>query len=183
MSTTKFYSDSFAQENIQAHRNHLQYGSVTGYAFYFGKETVPILSLIRDLKPNNILDYGCGKGLGADNIIYNYPNLAVTKYDPFVESFATQPQGSFDMVVCYNVLQTVEQEYLLDVIDHCHALTGQHLLLNILCNKKSPRDLDWWTQALNKYSILTKGASVPKASYDRQGETLQSQNLSFWIRK
>jgi len=188
MSTAKFYSDAFKLENQQAHQTHKQYGSVSGYVFYFGGENLPlmgtsVLTLIRELEPGTVLDYGCGKGLGADNLVYNYPDLHVTKYDPFVDQFAQQPQAQYDMVICYNVLQIVEQEYLDAVIQHCVELTKKNLFLNILYNKKSPRDLAWWSTALSEYPVVAKGTSIPKPSHDRHGETFDSSNVSFWIQK
>ncbi len=188
MSTAKFYSDRFKQANQKSHQTHNQYGSVTGYVFYFNGRDLPlmghsVLSVIRDFRPESVLDYGCGKGLGADNLVYNYPDLSVTKYDPFVEEFSQEPTGCFDLVICYNVLQIVEAEYLEAVLEHLDSLTKRNLLLNILVNKKSTRDLDWWLDRLGRFNIIMSGSSIPKPSHDMQGETFDSVSASFWITK
>jgi hypothetical protein len=188
MSTNKFYSEDFKLENQAAHQTHRNYGSVSGYVFYFGGEHLSlmgqsVLTMIRTLKPRTVLDYGCGKGLGADNLVFNYPDLQVTKYDPFVPEYAGAPQGQFDMVICYNVLQVIESQYLDQVIEDCVRLSTQHVLFNILYHDKSLKNLDWWAKKLSRHPVIDQGSSVAKKSHDRFGETLDAVNLSFWIKK
>ncbi len=188
MSTTKFYSSEFEKINKDAHHKYQQYGSVTGYVFYFDGHNLPInstsvLSIIKTFGPKTVLDYGCGKGLGADNMVYNYPDLSVTKYDPFVKEFSQQPSGKFDLVICYNVLQIVETDYIHNVLDHLFELTEKNLLINILVNQKIRRNLDWWRRQLNRFEIFNHGTSQSKLVHGIDGETFESINASYWIKK
>lgn len=70
-----------------------------------------------------ILDYGAGKGrLGqALKKIYPVP-VTVHHYDPAIPEWATRPEPH-DMVVCIDVLEHIEPEYLPNVLDELKRLT------------------------------------------------------------
>lgn len=67
-----------------------------------------ICEVIKDYHCQTVLDLGCGKGL-----IYQERDLEaewgvkITKYDPAVPEFATEPDGQFDLVICTHVLGTI----------------------------------------------------------------------------
>lgn len=77
-----------------------------------------IKRLIDQTGAKTILDFGCGKGkqyekpikVGADEFpnIEAYWGVTVFKYDPAYEPFATFPGGSYDGVICTDVLEHSE---------------------------------------------------------------------------
>ena len=79
----------------------------------------------------SIIDYGCGYGEGIDN-----SQVPVFYYDPFVEQFKLRPSTKADMVVCYNVLNIIEPEYLTSTINDICELSENLILLNIMIDSK-----------------------------------------------
>lgn len=61
-----------------------------------------------------LLDYGCGKAMHYSEGVLPSSNwdkewgVTATLYDPGVEKFNKKPEGKFDMVICTDVLEHVE---------------------------------------------------------------------------
>lgn len=109
----------------------------------------------------NVLDYGCGKGTLSLFLV------KVTNYDPAVEEFSTPPTDKRDLVVCTDVLEHVEPEYLDNVLDHIYSLTG-NVAFFVISTRPSKRvlfdgrnahliveDEEWWKDKLKKHFRIT----------------------------
>lgn len=70
-----------------------------------------------------ILDYGCGKG--SLKAILETPDLTIVEYDPGIPGKDTPPEGPFDLVVCVDVLEHVEPEFVDAVLDDLFRLSDQ----------------------------------------------------------
>lgn len=100
------------------HPNHRKYG--TG-----GAGWLPFLEkLIMEKKPETILDYGCGKGFMAE-LIDN-----VRLYDPAIVEYSTPPEPA-DLVMCLDVMEHIEPEFLENVVNDLVKLTRKTLLVAI----------------------------------------------------
>lgn len=107
----------------------------------------------------DILDYGAGKqtlsaelkSRGVDNI---------KDYDPSIETISAPPLAA-DLIVCCDVLEHVEPEYLDAVLDHLRTLCRKKLFVRVCtvpCTSKSLPDgsnphriiqpLEWWKERL-----------------------------------
>lgn len=68
----------------------------------------------------DVLDYGCGKGYLVEAMRQN--GYAARGYDPAVEKYSKRPEPA-DVVVCTDVLEHIEPEYLEAVLDDIQSLT------------------------------------------------------------
>jgi len=76
---------------------------------------------------SSVLDYGCGQGhLGK----LLRPDYDVREYDPCVEGKDGLPEPA-NFVVCADVLEHIEPDYLDDVLDHIRKLTRERAILVI----------------------------------------------------
>ncbi len=77
----------------------------------------------RAISPDDrrILDYGCGKG--SLKAILQTPTLLVDEYDPGIKGKDTPPEGPYDLVVCVDVLEHVEPEFVDAVLDDLFRLS------------------------------------------------------------
>lgn len=86
--------------------------------------------LIGVTKSETVLDYGCGKGRLVESLQARWPSVAVSGYDPAVESFSEQPAVS-DVVVSFDVMEHIEPECLTNVLAHIKELTRVVALIEI----------------------------------------------------
>ena len=105
----------------------------------------------------SILDYGCGKGEFKKSI----QAWDVLEYDPAIPGKGLAQTA--DLVVCTDVLEHIEPEYLDSVLDHLKSVTGKILLFCIsnklakthtLPDGRNPHlsfhDSEWWKRKLSE---------------------------------
>lgn len=138
-------SDEYQKMNAQMHRERHDYG-VGGK-----KHAQKVLQLAMERRCASILDYGCGKGTLADAL----PQLRITNYDPALPEFSKAP-GPHELVVCTDVAEHVEPEYLEAWLDELARLTTKYLYLTVATRKAQKtlpdgrnahltvKDFRWW---------------------------------------
>lgn len=62
--------------------------------------------VVRNLNPNSILDYGCGR---SELAIYFWKDgqRRIERYDPAISDFKSMPEGQFDLVICCDVMEHI----------------------------------------------------------------------------
>ncbi len=119
-----------------------------------------IISFVDRIGACSILDYGCGQATFGDMFREKRPEITVYNYDPAIDD--RQGFVKVDVVVCTDVLEHVEEEYLNPVIDHIASLANRGIYL-IVALKKAKRFLpdgrnahlivqnsDWWKDRLRE---------------------------------
>jgi hypothetical protein len=114
-----------------------------------------------------ILDYGCGKAVQyfKENIHNEYfYGIMPSLYDPAIEEYSNLPNGKFDMVICTDVLEHIEEADVPYVIKEIYSKAEKFVYLGI-CN--SPADavlldgrnahvtqkpLSWWVEQIQPYA-------------------------------
>lgn len=76
-----------------------------------------IIQLSRSMKTQDILDYGCGKCSLSKSLPFPIQN-----YDPFLPDYSVRPRPA-DIVVCTDVMEHVEEEFVGAVLADIHSLT------------------------------------------------------------
>jgi len=97
----------------QYHSEHTNYGNGGGLKFYLNY----VVDLVRDTKSETMLDYGCGKAEGY--LKYNHHKhwgIMPELYDPAVEEFSKLPEGNFDGIISFDVLEHIPEEEIPQVI-------------------------------------------------------------------
>jgi hypothetical protein len=90
-----------------------------------------------------VLDYGCG----PQAILSHYASYPVQNYDPAVPAYAAAPAPT-DLVVCWHVLENVEQHRLTTVLAHIETLACRAILCAVSCvpsTKVLPDGTPWHT--------------------------------------
>lgn len=104
-------SDDYKKLNAQLHQENRFYGAI-GF-----RHTDKILALVKTYKTKDILDYGCGKSSLARNLPFD-----IKEYDPAIKKYFISPQPA-DIVVCTDVLEHIEPEFIDNVIANLRRLT------------------------------------------------------------
>ena len=159
-------SDSYIAQNRLLHEGNAHYGvSVL-------KHVETIKRIYSKINANSLLDYGCGKGLLAKNL-----DFPIWEYDPAIPGKDSAPRRA-DLVVCIDVLEHIEPDYLDNVLNDILRVTKQVAFI-VISTKKAQKlladgrnthlivnDKQWWTDKLSLYfnipsnGIIDKGAEL-----------------------
>jgi len=120
-----------------------------------------INKLIKDNNYETILDYGCGQAK------HQPQDWNVTNFDPAVLRYSSKPTGSFDLVICIDVLEHIPQIGLKDVIDDIFSFKAKHHFISVhtgkaiklLPNGKNAhatiKPREWWQEIFSDYKDYT----------------------------
>ncbi len=126
-----------------------------------GKNIPYVRPWIRQLRPRTVLDYGCGQS----DLEKDFAPVGVTtfvKYDPAIPHLANKPEGTFDCVLCTDVLEHIEEKDLAEVIGEIRHYGPKAILIvdTVLARQKLPdgrnahvtvRSKKWWRAEFQKY--------------------------------
>ena len=113
-------SDEYRALNEQLHAQREDYGA-------HGRKWAGIVQdVCKALKTNKVLDYGCGKG----SLRYALPIMEVAMYDPAVPEYSDVPDPR-DVVVCTDVLEHIEEEYLTAVLQDVERCTEKAVVFAV----------------------------------------------------
>jgi len=147
-------SNKYRELNTKLHEN-----ASVKYGYKGHQQANAIIDLIQSSSCENILDYGAGKQtLSAE--LKTKVSVPVMDYDPSIPAISSSPSPA-DLVVCCDVLEHVEPEYLDAVLDHLRTLCRKKLFVRVCtvpCTSKSLPDgsnphriiqpMDWWKERL-----------------------------------
>lgn len=114
--------------------------------------------LLKDTKSKSVLDYGCGKAK-------HHPKGWVG-YDPAVKDKDILPGGTFDAVICTDVLEHVPEEELNETLNNIFSKAEKLVYLSIStkpAKKNLPngenchvtvKDKDWWWEQIGPFIKL-----------------------------
>ena len=148
-----FTNEHAEKERYMHAQQKWDWGKNAEYFFpWKDKNILNLSNIISDLKPASILDYGCGRGYALAKLAEQFTNINFYNYDPFIEEHSTYPKISCDLIVSYNALQHVEDQFYDQVVENLYKLSNQLVLIRLYVFKNH-RPADWYEK---KYSKLFK---------------------------
>ena len=102
-----------------------------------GPHVEDIGKLIQETWSKTILDYGCGKGIYYKrDKIHEKWGVTPTLYEPALEEWSKKPEGTFDGVICTDVLEHVfePEKALPEIIGYAEKFC----FLSISCRPTAP---------------------------------------------
>ena len=147
----KTISEEYRALNAQLHRDNYQYGT-SGHLY---REYVE--ELTNTLGTKDILDYGCGRRTLEKGLGYSIKN-----YDPAIDGLKEPPKPA-DIVICTDVLEHIEPEFLDNVLQDLVRVTQRVIFLSIATGPANKTLADgrnahliqqpweWWDEKLGKY--------------------------------
>lgn len=142
------------------HEKDASYGTSSSYLLPY------IIPLARDLSPQHILDYGCGKSTLVHDLARQLSAVG-WRYDPAIPKVSAKPDGPFDLVLNTDVLEHIPETALDSVLQDIRRLSPNVIFhiptrhaLQILPNganahctvKSSP----WWLEKLAQHFDYVK---------------------------
>jgi len=144
-----------------------------------------IFEIIKNNNVKTILDYGCGKAK-FHSILFNNKkvpgspmDINITSYDPAVAQFSNKPTGQYDLVLCIDVMEHIQEDKVDEVLKDIFTYSNK-IFLTITCypakqfltNGKNAhytvKDPDWWKEKLKPYdgSYIVIFQTKPKRGGD-----------------
>jgi len=162
--SVKLFSKKYQALNAQLHRNGIKNRPKKKFGAD-GHKWVEILQpILYRLQIKSLLDYGCGKETFWKALKDSYGEWGelpeYVGYDPCVKEREAIPKGQFDLVVCTDVLEHVEPEYLDNVLAHIQGFVRKVAFFNIALLEartilpdgrnahRIVEDADWWRRKL-----------------------------------
>jgi hypothetical protein len=124
-----------------------------------------VLRIAQDINAESVLDYGAGKGhLGEYLFLHGFKGEYIP-YDPAMPYWSDSP-GPSDFVVCLDVLEHIEPEYLENVLIDLQRVIRKYGLFSIHLRpaKKTLPDgrnahliiqpTEWWRERINRHFVI-----------------------------
>ena len=149
-----------------------------------------IFNLIKENNIKTILDYGCGKAK-FHSILFNNKKVPgspmgidVTAYDPAVPEFTNKPTGQYDLVLCVDVMEHIQEDKVEEVFKDIFNYSNKVFLTitcypatQILLNGKNAhytiKEPDWWKEKLKPYD--GNHITIFQTKPDRGGKTVNKE--------
>ena len=112
----QYISEEYRQLNAELHKTNKVFGNGRN------KWMPCIKQIAREVSIKTVLDYGCGKGNLVEAL--RKVGFVVEGYDPAVAKYEAIPESGSDLVVCCDVLEHVEEEFVEDVLDRLKELSS-----------------------------------------------------------
>jgi hypothetical protein len=129
----RFVSEKYRKLNAQLHKHSTRRRKAFGAD---GSKWIKILlPILPTFQVKSLLDYGCGKETFWKSLRDTYGEWGelpcYVGYDPCIPGKDTPPTEEFDMVLCTDVLEHVEPEYIDNVLKHISRLVRKVIFFNI----------------------------------------------------
>ena len=144
------------------HKEHTEYGNGGGLKFYLQH----IIDLVQDTKAESLLDYGCGKAEGY--LVYNHHhhwgNIMPSLYDPAIPEYEVLPEGTFDGVVSFDVLEHIPKEQIPETFQKIFNKANRFVFLGIATSPAKTvlsngdnahctiEPIGWWETMIERYA-------------------------------
>ena len=112
-------TDEYRELNRQLHADRKDYGRSSS------RWAPVVMNLCSQIESTDVLDYGCGKA----ELNLHLP-FELKKYDPAIKKYEAKPEPA-DIVVCTDVMEHVEPQFIDNVLDDLVRLSPHLCLLNV----------------------------------------------------
>ena len=114
--------------------SHPRFQLMTGTSIR--RHTREFVNFCKTYIPNTVLDYGCGKGYQyTEHNIHLLADIPMpTLYDPAIPEFSELPKGTFDSVICTDVMEHVHMDKCDETLLEIFSKSKHSVFFTISCN-------------------------------------------------
>jgi 2-polyprenyl-3-methyl-5-hydroxy-6-metoxy-1,4-benzoquinol methylase len=149
------YSEAWLDRHRRTHATHAVFGT---HRHPYLRDTIARLATAAGgAERPSLLDYGCGKGVLLQEIAASGVFRFVRGYDPAVDAFTARPAQLYDIVLCLDVLDQIEDQFVEPVISDVAQFTRRFALFDVITRQVpalehlNPRSAEAWRDIIGRH--------------------------------
>jgi Methyltransferase domain len=152
------YSESWLQLHQDTHSRNAEFG--THRHPYLHDLTKEIAAELTAGERPTLLDYGCGKGAFLREMSQSGWFRFARGYDPAVAAFKSRPSQVYDLVVCLDVLDQAEDEFVEPIINDVAQFAGRFAVFDVITvqtprlSHLNPRPAATWKEIIGQHMAI-----------------------------
>jgi hypothetical protein len=156
--TIRTYRETWLQRHRDTHARHPEFGTHR-HPYLHGLMREIAAQLTMGERPT-LLDYGCGKGAFLGEMGRAGWFRFVRGYDPAVDAFKARPSQVYDLVVCFDVLDQTEDEFVEPIIEDVAQFTARVAVFSVITVQTptlahlNPRSAATWQEIIGRHMAI-----------------------------
>jgi SAM-dependent methyltransferase len=149
------YNEPWLQRHRATHEQHPEFG--THRHPYLHDLMNSVAKELTGAEQPSMLDYGCGKGAFLREMSQSGRFRFVRGYDPAVTAFKPRPSQIYDLVVCLDVLDQAEDEFVEPIIEDVAQFVGRFAVFDVITVQTpalahlNPRSATTWKEIIGRH--------------------------------
>jgi 2-polyprenyl-3-methyl-5-hydroxy-6-metoxy-1,4-benzoquinol methylase len=148
------YSEAWLDRHRRTHATQALFGT---HRHPYLRDTIARLAFAAaGSERPSLLDYGCGKGVFLREMAQSGLFRYVRGYDPAVDAFKTRPAQLYDIVLCLDVLDQLEDDFVEPVLTDVAQFTRRVALFDVITRQVptlehlNPRSAENWQDIIDR---------------------------------
>ena len=166
--------NEWIEQYKQYHLENTDYGNGGCLKFYLQH----IVDLVQDWNAESLLDFGCGKAEGY--LEYNHHEhwgIMPSLYDPAIPEYQNIPEGTFDGVISFDVMEHIPKEQIPETFDQIFSRADKFVFLGIATSPAEAvlpngdnahctvEPIGWWEEMVHKHAPKKVCTHIKTAGY------------------
>ena len=166
--------NEWIEQYKQYHLENTDYGNGGCLKFYLQH----IVDLVQDWNAESLLDFGCGKAEGY--LEYNHHEhwgIMPSLYDPAIPEYQNLPEGTFDGVISFDVMEHIPKEQIPETFDQIFSRADKFVFLGIATSPAKAvlpngdnahctvEPIGWWEEMVHKHAPKKVCTHIKTAGY------------------
>jgi len=166
--------NEWIEQYKQYHLENTEYGNGGCLKFYLQH----IIDLVQDWNAESLLDFGCGKAEGyLEYKHHEHWGILPSLYDPAIPEYQTLPEGTFDGVISFDVMEHIPKEQIPETFDQIFSRADKFVFLGIATSPAEAvlpngdnahctvEPIGWWEEMVHKHAPKKVCTHIKTAGY------------------
>ena len=166
--------NEWIEQYKQYHLENTNYGNGGCLKFYLQH----IVDLVQDWNAESLLDFGCGKAEGyLEYKHHEHWGILPSLYDPAIPEYQTLPEGTFDGVISFDVMEHIPKEQIPETFDQIFSRADKFVFLGIATSPAEAvlpngdnahctvEPIGWWEEMVHKHAPKKVCTHIKTAGY------------------
>tara|TARA_S200000501_G_C20510399_1_gene606645 strand:+ start:85 stop:675 length:591 start_codon:yes stop_codon:yes gene_type:complete len=153
--------NEWIEQYKQYHLENTEYGNGGCLKFYLQH----IIDLVQDWNAESLLDFGCGKAEGyLEYKHHEHWGIMPSLYDPAIPEYQNIPEGTFDGVISFDVMEHIPKEQIPETFDQIFSRADKFVFLGIATSPAKAvlpngdnahctvEPIGWWEEMVHKHA-------------------------------